>query len=231
MALMFYLIYKITNNINKKIYIGSHKTKNKDDGYMGSGKYLNHAINKYGVENFTKEILFVFDNAKEMYDKEAEIVNDDFLAEENTYNLKRGGFGGFDYINANNLQGFTDKTLAQEGRRLTNDKLLEKHGNDWRHILGVAGSAASAIAIKEKRKKDPIFNQSCIDKAARGCLAAQSVSAQQKRKESLAKIDHQAGSKNSQFGKCWICNPALHISKMILKSDTIPEGWVKGRNL
>ena len=94
MALMFYLIYKITNNINNKIYVGSHKTKNKDDGYTGSGKYLKHAINKYGVENFTKEILFEFYTAKEMYDKEAEIVDDDFLAEENTYNLKRGGFGG-----------------------------------------------------------------------------------------------------------------------------------------
>jgi hypothetical protein len=122
MALMFYLIYKITNNLNNKIYVGSHKTKNKDDGYMGSGKYLNYAINKYGVENFTKEILFIFDNATEMYDKEAEIVNDDFLAEENTYNLKRGGFGGFDYINSmglsiRNFQNPTVQHVAADSRK------------------------------------------------------------------------------------------------------------------
>jgi hypothetical protein len=66
---------------------------------MGSGKYLNYAIKKHGARHFTKEILFVFDNPVEMYDKEAEIVNVDFLAEENTYNLKVGGFGGWDHVN------------------------------------------------------------------------------------------------------------------------------------
>jgi hypothetical protein len=64
---MFYLIYKITNNINNKIYVGSHKTKNKNDSYMGSGKYLKRAIKKYGLENFTKEILFEYNNPKEMF--------------------------------------------------------------------------------------------------------------------------------------------------------------------
>ncbi len=228
---MFYLIYKITNNINKKIYVGSHKTKNKNDGYMGSGKYLNRAINKHGIENFTKEILFVFDNAKEMYDKEAEIVDADFLAEENTYNLKRGGFGGFDYINDNRLNGFINKAVARSGRASTDNKLLQEYGDNWRSVIGKKGSAASIIAIKEKRDTDPKFNQLCIDTMAAASKLAQSASAQKKRNDTFAKIKHQSGSKNSQFGKCWICNPALHISKMILKSDTVPDGWVKGRNL
>ena len=52
---MYYLIYKITNNVNNKIYVGKHKTENKNDGYMGSGTILNRAIEKYGLINLPKK--------------------------------------------------------------------------------------------------------------------------------------------------------------------------------
>jgi len=75
---MHYTIYKITNKINNKFYIGKHKTDNLDDDYMGSGKYLLHSIKKYGVDNFVKEILFVFDKESEMNAKEKELVSKEF---------------------------------------------------------------------------------------------------------------------------------------------------------
>lgn len=96
---MYYIIYKITNKINNKYYIGKHKTDNINDSYMGSGVYLKRAMKKYGKDNFIKEILFIFDNEISMNEKEKELV----LIGEDTYNLCAGGKGGFDYINRNGL--------------------------------------------------------------------------------------------------------------------------------
>lgn len=51
-------IYKITNLINNKIYIGQTKySVNESILYLGSGKLILNAIKKYGVENFKKEII------------------------------------------------------------------------------------------------------------------------------------------------------------------------------
>lgn len=56
-----YCIYRVTNNINGKTYIGQHKYTNEDDplfGYKGSGTALLHAYKKYGFENFSMEVLY-----------------------------------------------------------------------------------------------------------------------------------------------------------------------------
>lgn len=89
-----YLIYKITNKLNGKIYIGKHQTENLNDGYMGSGALIKNAIKKYGVENFTKEILFDVYGKDLMDFLEEAIVDDAFVARKDTYNLKVGGEGG-----------------------------------------------------------------------------------------------------------------------------------------
>jgi len=96
---MFYYMYQITNLVNSKIYIGVHKTKSLNDAYMGSGKIIKRAVAKYGSSNFKKDILELFENKEAMYAKEAQVVNKEFLLQEDVYNLRLGGYGGFDYIN------------------------------------------------------------------------------------------------------------------------------------
>lgn len=90
---MHYIIYKITNKINGKIYIGAHATLDLDDGYMGSGVNITKSIKKHGVANFSKEILWNFETSLEMYAKEAEIVNEEFVLRYDTYNAAIGGRG------------------------------------------------------------------------------------------------------------------------------------------
>jgi hypothetical protein len=92
---MFFYVYKITNLINSKIYIGVHKTSNLDDGYMGSGKSLKQAIKKYGLQNFKKEIINFCSSETEMFEQEKQLVNENFVKLSTTYNNKIGGSGGF----------------------------------------------------------------------------------------------------------------------------------------
>lgn len=91
---MYYTIYKVTNKLNGKFYIGKHQTKKVDDAYYGSGKAIKEAVQKYGIENFDKEILFVFDNENDMNLKEKELITEEFVNRKDTYNLGIGGEGG-----------------------------------------------------------------------------------------------------------------------------------------
>jgi hypothetical protein len=91
------IVYLTTNLINDKKYIGVDSKNN--PAYLGSGKYLRKAIEKYGKENFTKEILFETPSLKEAYLKEKEIIqflNADKLSE--YYNVHEGGKGGWENI-------------------------------------------------------------------------------------------------------------------------------------
>lgn len=215
---MYYTIYKITNQIDGKIYIGSHKTKDLNDNYMGSGKYLKHAQAKYGTENFTKEVLFVFDAPEEMYAKEAELVNKDFLATENTYNLKVGGFGGFDYINSNPEKYLTEKRLASLMPHAERQRRWRDKYDTDPHFREVIASNANK-ALKAHREKYP-----------KGAFKGRVHSDQTKlAMSSKAKERLQDPTANSQYGTMWITNGIKN--KKIRKTDPIPEGWKSGRKI
>lgn len=89
-----YYIYRITNKVNNKTYIGQHKYINKDDNYMGSGKLLKKAIKKYGIDNFEKEIIVDNIKTREEADKlEIYYIGYERKKGKSEYNITSGGEG------------------------------------------------------------------------------------------------------------------------------------------
>ena len=116
MSKTYFFIYRTTNLINGKFYIGKHVTKRIDDGYLGSGVALKAAIKKYGRENFKREILLECCSPEELNEQEKSIVTKDFVASPSTYNLTVGGSGG----GGNAEHFFRNCTPSENARKAAN---------------------------------------------------------------------------------------------------------------
>ena len=138
----FNYIYKITNEINGKIYIGKHSTDNLNDGYMGSGVVLRQAIKKYGVENFTKDIIEFCDKEVELNDLEKHYI-DKYKSTDKSigYNLTPGGdgysVGHTSWLKGKHVSEETKRKIseANKGRKHTEEekKKLSELGKGRHH--------------------------------------------------------------------------------------------------
>lgn len=208
-----FLIYKITNLINNKIYIGQHVTTNVNDDYMGSGEHIKNAIKKYGIENFKKEIIAECSSFEEMNELEKELVNHEFVQNPNTYNHSIGGSYGW--------------------------KNCLKYKSE-EEIYAIRKNAGDAVI---NLMKDPEYRKQHAEKISEGLKEAgfdprtflgktHSKETKRKMSETHKRNKHQKGEKNSQFGKCWICNLELQENKSIKKDELntwLEKGWIKGR--
>src|ERR1035437_9505393 len=85
------IIYKTTNLINGKYYVGKDEKNNPE--YLGSGKILKLAINKNGRKNFKKEVLETCETREELNEREKFWINV-LSATTLGYNIADGGTGG-----------------------------------------------------------------------------------------------------------------------------------------
>lgn len=201
----YHFIYKTTNLLSGKYYIGMHSTHDLDDGYLGSGNRLRRAIKKYGEENFIREIIEFCDTREELRLRESEVVNLDEIAKENCMNLKVGGEGGF------------SSEQQRENAKKSNEKqkILRETDLGWVEKRKQNSSNGQKLAYKKGRKMVlPDWNGRTHSNET---------------KEKMRKTKNN-GSDNSQFGTCWITKE--ETNKKIKKEDLesyLLEGWVKGR--
>lgn len=221
---MNYIIYEVRNKVNGKTYIGKHQTNDIYDDYLGSGVYLKNAINKYGRDCFEKVILYVFDNKKEMDDKEAEIVNENFIKNKDIYNLKLGGEGGWDHMNdksSNHIQRCID--AGKKGYQTT----LKKFGKEkWSEIC-------RENLLKWQKSDDPEVKKKRSENSSKSFKGKKHTN-ETKSKIGKANSIHQKGSGNSNYGRCWVHNNDLQKSMCVPKDDIpnmLMDGWIKGRKM
>lgn len=151
-----------------------------------------------GLKNFQKEILFEASTAEEMFDKERELVE----VGVHTYNLKEGGYGGWDHINDGSVEHIERCKRANSFKDSSYNFFKGK-------ILG------NNIRLLDVEHKNLMIEKSKSETAIK------------KRKETYLKIKHSQGSRNSQFGTMWITDGSSN--RKIKRDDVIPEGWRKGR--
>lgn len=128
-----FIVYKTTNLINSKFYIGSHQTENLDDGYLGSGKVLKSALRKYGRENFSREIIANCSSFDVMRSVETQLVGYSIL-----------NFGRMCYNRAFSGTG----AVLGEG----NSFYGKRHSEDTKRIL-------SESAKRRTGEKNPFFGK------------------------------------------------------------------------
>jgi hypothetical protein len=202
---MHYILYKTTNTISGRFYIGVHETDNLNDGYLGSGEYLKNAIKKYGVENFTCVILETYEDKKFAFEEENEIVNETFIRRLDTYNLRVGG-GGF------GSRAAASAAATIKNRMYPGDPTIAR------------------VVYDEKRINDPEFNEKVLKQISE--LGKNPIKIAE-RSATFKESGHGVGEKNSQYGKRWV-HHIIHGKKQVQHTELdqyLSKGWVRGKGI
>jgi hypothetical protein len=206
----YHYIYKTTNIINNKFYIGMHSTDNIDDKYIGSGKRLWYSLRKYGKENFKLEILEFYPDRIALKKREEELVNEELLKDPMCMNLKCGGEGGF-------ISKEQQKYRSSCAGKAYAKKL--KTDIDFKNRLSQIRSNIMKKNLKNGIR--PYINSSRFTNKKHTEVTKKIMS---------LKASKRIGENNSQYGTCWITNGILN--KKIKKNDMIQyinSGWKLGR--
>ncbi len=242
---MYYTIYKITNTINDKYYIGKHKTQDPYDDYLGSGKLIRAAINKYGRDKFTKTILEMCDSEEHMNEREREIVNLEQVNNPNCYNCRVGGEGGWGHwlnseeAHQSRLKGGRNSGVRKRNLALTKEEYTMRYKNGLQKWIEENGNPASKSWTSELKElqRNKVLGEGNPMHGKRWVCSPQGIAkiidntelAEYKKNGWVTGKKMKDTSKGS-YDRCWINNG--EISKFIPNAELeqwIKDGWIKGR--
>ncbi len=148
----FYIVYVTTNNLNSKIYIGSHACYSLDDGYLGSGKVLKQAIRKYGRHNFSRYVIEQLESIEDARELEALLVQEaiEKLGRQ-CYNRSWSGTGA----SLGKDNAFFGKTHTAETRRRLS-QVAKTRVAEANHFYGRSHSPDSIERMKAAKKAHPV---------------------------------------------------------------------------
>jgi group I intron endonuclease len=213
------IIYKTTNTINNKIYIG--QDKNNNPNYLGSGNLIKQSIKKYGRNNFSKEILCVCNTIDELNDKERFYINEYSSTNKKIgYNIAVGGTNGVMLKRKHSEKTKLKMRLSALGKKKSET-----------HCKNIGLSKKGRIVSDEERKKrsenSPLKGvkkyplsvevKEKISKSKIGKIASK------KTKEKMSKSH--MGIKNSFYGKKHSEDYLLRKRKPIIQLD-INENFI-----
>ena len=216
----YYGIYKITNLLNGKMYIGQHTTTNIDDGYMGSGLLIERAVKKYGKENFRKEWLMFCEDEEELNYMERVYVDQTWVDRSDTYNLAIGG----------DCRPLTEQTrqklsIANKGKKMS-DEIKAKISNSlkgrptWMKGKHHSETTKLKLSISGKNSTNRGRFRKGHNQWNKNKVHCYSLSEQTKQKISL----HNKGRVSGMKCKHWFNNGTINVV-----SVDCPNGFVKGR--
>lgn len=143
------IIYKTTNLINGKIYIGKDSDNCKN--YLGGGSILNLAIKKHGKENFKKETLRVCKSQKEL-----DIFEKIFIRRFNSIDKNIG----YNILSGGGESPTKNKEVANRMRQTKIKKFSTSEGDETRRLIGlkhknkiVSSETRIKIGLKSKNRK------------------------------------------------------------------------------
>lgn len=145
---IYHFVYKTTNLINGKFYIGKHSTDDLEDGYLGSGIAIRRAVEKHKKENFKREILALFESEEAAYEFEAQVVD---YRNPMSYNLHPGGIGlKFGVPNSEETRLRMSKSRTGVKRKAFSEQ----------HIASLKEAAKKRITTEETRRAMSLAHKS-----------------------------------------------------------------------